>query len=107
MSVEEIIGRLISMIGKRVSFEDINPIVDSLSLFIEEEHWTPCSKGLPKTAGEYLVSYHPCCWDRVGSVIKVGFDTFRGKSSWAKNKYQKVIAWRHKPEPYCGERNDD
>ena len=103
MSVNEIIGRLVSMVGKNLTFEDVKPIVDSLSLLIETDDWTPCSEGLPKTAGEYLVTYHPCRWDRVNSKIKVGFDSFRGKTTWAKNKYQKVVAWKEKPDPYLGD----
>ena len=103
MSIDEIIGRLVSMIGKKVTFEDVNPMVDSLSLFIEEEPWTPCSEGLPKAPGEYIVTYHPCLWGEPRAEIKVGFDSFRGKTTWAKNKYQKVIAWKPKPEPYYGD----
>lgn len=67
------------------------------------EDWIPCSQEPPDTPGEYLVTYHPCYWDDVEPEIKVGFDSFRGKSSWAKKKYQKVIAWKPKPEPYYGE----
>lgn len=67
------------------------------------EDWIPCSQEPPDTPGEYLVTYHPCYWDEVETGIKVGFDSFRGKSSWAKKKYQKVIAWKPKPEPYYGE----
>ncbi len=104
MSIDEIIGKLVSMIGKKVTFEDVNPIVDSLSLFTEEGNWIPCSQEPPDTPGEYLVTYHPCYWDDVKPEIKVGFDFFRGKSSWAKKKYQKVIAWKPKPEPYYGEK---
>ena len=69
----------------------------------ETKDWTSCNEGLPKIAGEYLVTYHPCQWDRVDSKIKVGFDSFRGKTTWAKNKYQKVVAWKEKPEPYLGD----
>ena len=103
MSIDEIIMRLVMMIDKKVSFDDINPIVDSLSLFTEDGNWIPCSQEPPDTPGEYLVTYHPCYWDDVKPEIKVGFDSFRGKSSWAKKKYQKVIAWKPKPEPYYGE----
>lgn len=107
MRLDEIIMRLV-MISTDESLPEtfiprLDSIINSLSEVIEEGDWIPCSEQLPDAPGEYLVSYHPCCWDRVGSVIKVGFDTFRGKSSWAKNKYQKVIAWRPKPYPYNGE----
>jgi hypothetical protein len=54
-----------------------------------------------KEAGEYLVTYHPCCWGNVREDVSiVGVDSFRGKTTWAKNKYHKVIAWMPKPEPY-------
>ena len=106
MSIDEIIGRLVSMIGKKVTFEDMDPIIESLSSLselIEDGSLTPCSEALPKTADEYLVTYHPCYWGEVRPELKVGFDSFRGKTTWAKNKYQKVVAWKEKPEPYLGD----
>lgn len=106
MSIDEIIMKLVMMIDKKVSFEDMNPIVESLSSLselIEDGSWTPCSEALPKIAGEYLVTYHPCYWGEVRPELKVGFDSFRGKTTWAKNKYQKVVAWKEKPEPYLGD----
>ena len=106
MNIDEIIGRLVSMIGKKVSFEDMNPIIESLSSLsplIEDGDWTSCNDGLPKFAGGYLVTYHPCYWGEVRPELKVGFDSFRGKTTWAKNKYQKVVAWKEKPEPYLGD----
>lgn len=65
--------------------------------------WNPVTEELPKEKGEYLVTYHPCYWDNVRDVKCVGIDTFRGKASWAKNKYQRVIAWMKKPDPWEGE----
>lgn len=54
----------------------------------------------PKEAGEYIVAYHPCWWNDVKwSVTEVGIDTFRGKTSWAKRKFQRVTHWMEKPEP--------
>lgn len=54
----------------------------------------------PKEAGEYIVAYHPCYWDDVKKgVTKVGIDNFRGKSAWAKKKFQRVTHWMDKPEP--------
>ena len=106
MSIDEIIMKLVMMIDKKVSFEDMNPIVESLSSLselIEDGSWTPCSEALPKIAGEYLVTYHPCYWGEVKPELKVGFDSFRGKTTWAKNKYQKVVAWKEKPDPYLGD----
>ena len=62
--------------------------------------WIPVSERLPDEKGEYYVTYHPCYWDHVYDEVCVGFDTFRGKASWAKKKYQRVIAWKPKDTPY-------
>ena len=71
---------------------------------IEPQRWIPVTKELPKKKDEYLVTYHPCYWDNVEDDVKeVGIDSFRGKESWAKSKYQKVVAWAEKPEPWEGE----
>ena len=66
--------------------------------------WIPVSEALPEEKGEYLVSYHPCHWNTVSEKVVVGMDTFRGKTTWAKMKYQKVIAWMPLPESYRGDR---
>ncbi len=68
--------------------------------------WISCKDRLPEEKGEYLVTYHPCYWDNVRQEVKVGVDTFRGKAKWAKEKYQKVIAWKEKPEPWRGEEHE-
>ena len=62
--------------------------------------WTPISEGTPKEKGEYLVTYHPCYWERIDKELLVGTDTFRGKVAWAKKKYQSVVAWMPLPEEY-------
>ena len=62
--------------------------------------WHRVEDGLPKEAGEYIVAYHPCRWNDVKtSVTEIGIDTFRGKTSWAKRKFQRVTHWMEKPEP--------
>ena len=65
-----------------------------------EPHWIPCGERLPEEKGEYLVTYHPCYWDDVEDEIRVGIDTFRGRTTWAKKKHQRVIAWMPLPKPY-------
>lgn len=65
-----------------------------------EPHWIPCGERLPEEKGEYLVTYHPCYWDDVKDEIRVGIDTFRGRTTWAKKKHQRVIAWMPLPKPY-------
>ena len=62
--------------------------------------WHRVEEELPKEPGEYIVAYHPCYWDDVKTkVTKVGIDNFRGKSAWAKKKFQRVTHWMEKPEP--------
>lgn len=46
--------------------------------------WISVRERLPETAGEYLVVYHSCYWDAVREELRVGIDTFRGKTAWAK-----------------------
>lgn len=63
-------------------------------------NWTSVDDMLPNEKGEYLVVYHPCHWDWVHpEITRVGMDTFRGRSAWAKCKYQKVTHWMPLPEP--------
>ena len=63
--------------------------------------WISVKDKLPDEKGEYLVVYHPCWYrDNVSwDVTKVGLDSFRGKTTWAKNKYQHVTHWMPLPEP--------
>lgn len=71
---------------------------------ISTVRWIGVEEGLPEVPGEYLVTYHPCYWDNVDKDrVEVGMDTFRGKKSWARHKYQRVIAWAEKPLPYMPE----
>ena len=69
--------------------------------------WIPVEDRLPEEKGVYLVTYHPCYWDNVEAEVRVGIDTFRGKTAWSQRKYQRVIAWRPLPEPYCPERSNE
>lgn len=84
---------------------DITDVIERAVEKLEAEgytvqKWIPCSERLPEEAGSYLVMYHPCFWDDVEwSKRCVGIDTFRGKSTWAKKKYQRVTHWMPLPEP--------
>lgn len=71
-----------------------------------KQRWIPVTERPPEEPGEYIVAYHPCHWDFVEPSVKVGIDTFRGKTAWAKRKYQRVIAWQEKPEPPKGEKEN-
>lgn len=62
--------------------------------------WVSVDDRLPDCKGEYIVAYHPCYWDDVDyDKVRVGTDSFSGKSSWAKCKYQRITHWMPKPEP--------
>ena len=75
-----------------VAAEDIDnaPTVDA---------WVSVKDRLPDCKGEYLVAYHPCYWDEVKEETVVGYDSYRGGASWARNKYQRVTHWMPMPEP--------
>ena len=66
-----------------------------------ENNWIPCSKGLPKEEGTYIVT------DDAGGMKDVFEDEFYifddGKPLWL--TAQNVTAWRYKPEPW-NERRD-
>lgn len=69
--------------------------------------WISVEERLPEQKGEYLVTYHPCYRDDIDTEFyNVGIDNFRNKTSWAKSKYRKVIAWQPLPEPYEVKDND-
>ena len=90
---------LVALLRKKY---DKAPMVMEAADAIEElskPRWIPVTERLPETPGEYMVAYHPCYWDRVHDEIKVGLDSFRGKTSWAKKKYQRVTHWMPLPEP--------
>lgn len=76
--------------------------------FIKEQpkvnEWIPVEEVLPEKKGVYLVTYHPCHWDNVEfNTVCVGLDNFMGKTSWAKRKHQRVIAWQPLPDSYIKE----
>lgn len=70
--------------------------------------WISVNDRLPDEAGQYLVAYHPCYWDMVHTdKTFIGMDTFRGKTAWAKKKYQRVTHWMPLPDPPKGEADAD
>ena len=81
--------------------------VDTLQKLVDKATWIPIEEREQKKSGTYLVTYHPCYWGQVNKDVVVGIDTFRGKTSWAKNKYQNVIAWMPLPEPYLRSDEDE
>lgn len=65
--------------------------------------WISVNERTPEEKGEYLVAFHPCYWASVHEdQWCVGLDSFRGKASWAKHKYQLVTHWQPLPSPPKG-----
>lgn len=60
--------------------------------------WISVKDRLPETKGQYIVAYHPSYWDNVEEGMFVGIDSFRGKTKWAKSKYQRVTHWMPLPK---------
>lgn len=91
--------------GKRDPWMGIMALCARLADLIEPEPertcgWVSVDDRLPDCKGEYIVAYHPCYWDDVDyDKVRVGTDSFSGKSSWAKCKYQRITHWMPKPEP--------
>lgn len=85
-------------VGRR-EYLTIEEVVDIISGSPAVSQWILCSDRLPDVAGQYLVAYHPCYWDDVRDEAETGIDSFRGKGSWAKKKYQRVFAWMPLPAP--------
>lgn len=74
---------------------------------LEPKRWIPVNEQLPEEKGQFLVTYHPCPWNIVREDVYVGLDSFRGKTTWAKNANQKVVAWMPLPEPYEPQESDE
>lgn len=86
--------------GGAFRWQDGQDLMDRINALPTASPWHRVEDGLPKEAGEYIVAYHPCWWNDVKtSVTEIGIDTFRGKTSWAKRKFQRVTHWMEKPEP--------
>lgn len=93
-------GEFQSVNPSTVSMLDPDDAVAALENLPPEEMWASCSDRLPEEKDEYLVTYHPCWYDQVEPSLVVGLDSFRGKTAWARKKFQRVVAWMKKPEPY-------
>ena len=96
---------LIEAVEKSVSNENgwaggVAECIDEIEDMPAASPWHRVEDELPKGPGEYIVAYHPCWWEDVEeSVTKVGIYNFRGKSAWAKKKFQRVTHLMEKPEP--------
>ena len=84
---------------KRTALSYVLDLIADMPTITPPSEWVSMEDRLPDTAGEFLVVYHPCYGDKVTSEIRVGIDSFRGKTTWAKRKYQRVTHWMSLPEP--------
>lgn len=86
-----------------VNKEDVHNATDDMfvnATALLPDGWVSVKERLPEAKGEYLVAYHPCWWDDVKyDKMFVGLDSFRGKTTWAKRKFQCVTHWMYLPEP--------
>lgn len=86
------------MPGARRMFELAAESLREKAIGVTVQEWISVDERLPEK-GEYLVAYHPCLWDHVEyDKVCIGMDTFRGKTTWAKNKYRRVTHWMPMPE---------
>ena len=62
-----------------------------------ELHWIPCSEGLPKEEGFYLVTLK----DKFGAETTIRFFRIEnGERHWSLWGNENITAWMPKPEPY-------
>lgn len=75
--------------------------------------WIGVKDRLPDCNGQYLVAYHPVCWDIVHyNEVDVDIDSYRalkapGRKSWAHNKSRLVTHWQPLPDPPRMERRTE
>lgn len=84
-------------------FHEFGDVAERLADLIEPAQtcrWVSVDDRLPDSVGEFIVAYHPCYHAAVDeNKTLIGMDSFRGKTAWAKRKYQRVTHWMPKPEP--------
>jgi hypothetical protein len=68
-------------------------------IVVVEPHWIPCSGGLPKEEGFYLVTLE----DECGAETTIRFFRIEnGERQWSLWGNENITAWMPKPEPYKG-----
>ena len=75
--------------------------------------WISVKDRLPDCNGQYLVAYHPFCWDDVRcNEVRVDIDSYREletprRKGWAHNKHRLVTHWQPLPDPPKKEKKND
>ena len=80
---------------------EANAIMDAFDEYVDsnEPHWIPCSGGLPKEEGFYLVTLE----DECGAEITIrSFRIENGERHWSLWGNENITAWMPLPEPYKG-----
>lgn len=62
--------------------------------------WISVNDRLPDERGKYIVAYFPAYFGNpiTANGLLIGIDSFLGKTTWARHKYQKVTHWMPLPE---------
>ena len=80
-------------------FDSLVNITNALPTIQPEPHWIPCSEGLPKEEGFYLVTLE----DKCGAETTIRFFRIEnGERQWSLWGNENITAWMPKPEPYKG-----
>ena len=78
---------------------EANKIMDAFDEYVEsnEPHWIPCSEGLPKKEGFYLVTLE----HKYGNETCIRyFKIENGLRYWSRWGNETITAWMPLPEPY-------
>ena len=113
MDATNLTGKLAQAEAEVERLKDSNEELREKQTYIDHygAEWMTSAKDVPTAAYEHgyadgrdeamaKMEAHPCYWNDVKtSVTEIGIDTFRGKTSWAKRKFQRVTHWMEKPKP--------
>ena len=73
--------------------------IDKVNSLPPADRWIPCSEGLPKEEGFYLVTLK----DKCGAETTIRFFRIEnGERHWSLWGNENITAWMPKPEPYKG-----
>ena len=78
---------------------ELKYLIEKQPTIQSEPHWIPCSDGLPKEEGFYLVTLE----DKCGAETTIRFFRIEnGERQWSLWGNENITAWMPKPEPYKG-----
>ena len=99
MTYKEIYEKAANMLDRgEITLGDFDKMVEPLNSEVHPEpHWIPCSEGLPKEEGFYLVTLE----DKFGAETTIRFFRIEnGERHWSLWENENITAWMPKPEPY-------